>query len=105
MSRPKRILIGIFSFVPILWIAGFFVIGYGLPKPWTAIEGTTYLILFAVITLTVVISLLFTLYEPDRVPVEKRGEWLYFLLSFNVVAAPIYWYFYIWKHNDNKNTL
>jgi len=36
------------------------------------------------------------LFRTDRVPADKKALWAVVLLLGNVLAMPVYWYFYMW---------
>jgi len=36
------------------------------------------------------------LFRTDRVPPDKKALWAVVLLLGNVLAMPVYWYFYVW---------
>jgi len=82
----------------ILWT--FMSIGIGGAKPDSPgafmiifpLHMLTMLLMFALITVYVVHA-----FRTNLIPEDRRVLWVIVLLFGNLIAAPIYWYLYLWR--------
>lgn len=107
-GRPATIVIGMLTIWPVLYIFVFFgfiiwtfiSIGMGSTKPDSPgaflfifpLHMLTMLLMFALITIYVVHA-----FRTNLIPEDRRILWVVVLLFGNLIAAPIYWYLYMWR--------
>lgn len=108
MSRSKKIILGIATFWPILYMVIFFLFVFSqffTVFSSSEFEGppTGFLIIFGLHFLTIVLLfiLLFiyvrNVFKNERISQDKKALWAVVLFFGNFIAMPIYWYLYIWK--------
>ena len=113
MSRTTKILLGIASFWPFLYIGLFliFCLGFVLIIPashatspkLSLIIPVAFVAVFAVHILTILgmiallVYYLVHLFKTDRVPQDQRVLWAVVLFLGGLPALPVYWYVNIWK--------
>ncbi len=109
MSRPLKILLGLASLWPLVYLFLFFgfifamVLGMGteLDRGGGA-PGRPFIILFILHGLTMlwIMALLafyiYDVFNNERVSKDKKALWAVVLFLGNMFAMPVYWYLYIW---------
>ncbi|HEU4797095.1 MAG TPA: hypothetical protein VFT02_15785 [Pyrinomonadaceae bacterium] len=110
MGKSTKILLGIASLWPIVYMFLFFVFifaglvfgaGAGEPEPGgiqpmlALIFGLHLLTMVAILALTV--FYIVNIFRNDRVDKDKKALWAIVIFMGNAIAMPIYWYLYIWK--------
>lgn len=110
MKKSTKILLGIATIWPILWIPIFilamfstiFFSGPGAP-PDADVFPTVFLVVFPLHMLTVFGSLalsvfyIVNIFRNKRVEKDKQVLWVVLLLLAGMIAEPIYWYLFIWR--------
>lgn len=110
LSRRLKILIGIATGWPIIWIFAFlfffFGIIFGIDGPGSEPSGWFFFGFFSFIIVhlvTVVLTLALTVFyiihavKNEKLESNMRIVWILMFFFFGMVAEPIYWYFQIWK--------
>ncbi len=110
MTRGKAIALGIFSFLPILYILSFiglffilmlsFVLGNdGEPSYMQYIFPVMFVlhISFMLLAWVLIAIYIINVFKNDLVDKDKKALWAVVLFLGNIFAMPIYWYLYIWK--------
>ena len=112
MSKGKAIALAVFTAWPILYMFLFIVVGFGFTVLGIFSGGhfseppILVMIIFPLHFLTMLemmglmVIYIVHLFKTDRVPQDKKALWAVVLLLGNVLAMPVYWYFYIWKEPD-----
>lgn len=111
MSKPRKIVLGIATLCPLLYLVVFFGFIFSLIISSFAAPGQIeqngppieFLILFALHFLTMI--LVFTLmviyvinvFKNNKIENNKKFLWVVVLFFGSIIAMPIYWYLYIWK--------
>lgn len=110
MSRGKAIALGIFTAWPILYMALFMCMVFGM-MIWMELgrqEGRVespmiMLLIFPLHFLTMLVMLalmviyIVHVFKTDRVPQDQKALWAVVLFLGNAIAMPVYWYLYIWR--------
>lgn len=102
MSKAKKILLGIATLWPILYMFIFFGLAFSFITNAANPEvvfgylfgGHIFTMLLMVILLIIYIR---DVFENDMVLETRKTLWTILLLFGNMIAMPIYWYIYIWK--------
>ncbi|MBI4743378.1 MAG: hypothetical protein HY776_00890 [Actinobacteria bacterium] len=116
MKKPTKIMLGIASLWPILYMTIFFVFTFSQVFLFSQ-EGpmspssppTWFLVIFGLHFLTMLwifvllIIYIVNVFRNNRVAKEKKALWAVVLFLGNVVAMPVYWYLYIWR--EPKKTI
>lgn len=113
MTRFARIVLGVATVWPLVYfvffIATAFVFVAVQPQLTTPDSGflAAFKVLIGLHFLTVLwgIGLLVIyivhLFKTDRVPNDKKALWAVVLFFGNMLAMPVYWYFYIWPDSED----
>lgn len=109
MQKPTKILLGVASLWPIVYMVlfiGFFFLavlfGPGPAEPGSGVQPA-FALFIGVHLLTMVLILALTvfyivdIFRNDRVEKDKKALWAIVIFFGNAIAMPIYWYLYIWK--------
>lgn len=114
MSRTTKILLGIASLWPIVYMGLFMAFMFGtffftfiseMKHPGAEPEGfpVAFAVIFALHFFTIlwIFGLLgvyiWHLFVTDRVPKDQKALWAVVLFLGNMMAMPVYWYLYIWR--------
>jgi hypothetical protein len=115
MSRGKAIALAVFTAWPFLYIvlfscamAAMMMSDFAAPgRPsgppvivWVIFPLHFLTMLEMLVLLGIYLSHLF---RTDRVPQDKKALWAVVLFLGNMIAMPVYWYFYIWRQHDNES--
>ena len=116
MKKTTKILLAIASVLPFLYIIFFFVFmlsAFPLGRFDSRADMDTFENIFRVILpLHILAMLLITgltifymvnVFRNDRVHKDKKALWAVVLFLGNVIAFPVYWYYYIWPEGDDKS--
>ena len=115
MSKPLKIILGVVTMWPLIYILIFMTFWFymvlgiasqaqerpsgAIPSWFLAIfvmHGITMLVIFALLTIYII-----NVFTNDRVAKDKKALWAVVLFLGNAIAMPIYWYFYIWPSNNS----
>ncbi len=110
MKKSTKVLLGIATVWPILWIPIFIAAmfstillnGPGRP-PDPDVFPLAMLIILPIHMLTVFGSIALSIFyivnvfRNNRVKKDQQVLWVVMLIMFGMIAEPIYWYMYIWK--------
>jgi len=115
MSKVKKIILGLFTVWPVVYITSVF--GYILSHFDTVFSSlneldntqmtkmvlTIFTIQFLTIISMFVLLFIFikNVFKNDRVNQSEKVLWLIVLFFGNMIAMPVYWYLYIWKEPAN----
>lgn len=117
MNRALRLLLGLLSVWPIIYIITVIVLALSLintlsassghehipPNFLSAIMGFMALHLFTIATaIGLEIFYVIQIFRGGRVPKEKQIMWLALLGFLGLVTLPIFWYHYIWPETTNN---
>jgi hypothetical protein len=108
MSRGKAIALAILTAWPFLYMILFMCIMFGtiisdccgggppstLPSIFLIIIPLHLLTMLEMVALLVIYIV--HVFKTDRVPQDKKALWAVVLFLGNMLAMPVYWYFYIW---------
>ena len=108
MKKPTKILLGLASLWPFVYMILFFV--FILASFFLSASGgqqsgppLLFLIIFPLHLLTMLWIMALTVFymvnvfRNERVDKDKKVLWAVVLFMGNIIAMPIYWYLYIWK--------
>lgn len=110
MKKPIKIILGIATLWPILYMAIFFVFIFsqvflfsmkeapslsGPPTGFFIIFGLHFLTMLWIFALLIIYIL--NVFKNERVAKDKKALWAVVLFLGHMVAMPIYWYLYIWR--------
>lgn len=116
MKKPTKIILGIATLWPILYMAIFFVFIFsqvflfsqkeapsqsGPPPKFLMIFGLHFLTMLWIFALLIIYNV--NVFRNNRVAKDKKALWAVVLFLGNMVAMPIYWYLYIWR--EPKETI
>ena len=120
MSKPIKLLVGLLSVWPILYIVLFFALiassfawmsrtdaapagpPAGPPAVFAALfvgHLATILVIFGLFAFYIVY-----LFKTDRVPQDKKGLWAAMLFLGTILAMPVFFYVYIWPDEWPRNS-
>jgi hypothetical protein len=113
MKKPTKVLLGLASLWPLLYMIFFFVFiffsiffisssgdpGSGPPFFFFLIFPLHLLTMVLIMALTV--FYIVNVFRNERVDKDKKALWAIVLFMGNMIAMPIYWYLYIWKEPDS----
>lgn len=107
MSKNKKILLGIATFWPIVYILLIFFVIFSMLFYITTQPPNWFLFIFPLISrlhfFTLVESLaliayyIYHVFNNKNVKKDKKTLWTVVIFIGNYIAMPIYWYNYIWK--------
>ena len=112
LSRPTKIVVGILTAWPVLYIFLFFAFVAGTifwvsrpasgGGPHSSGPPIAFLVLFAAHFATILLMFaliafyIVFLFKTDRVPQDKKALWAAVLFLGNMLAMPVFFYLYIW---------
>lgn len=105
MQKSAKVLLGIVSLWPIVYMFLFFVFVFSMAFGFGKGEdpGPAMAIVFGLHLLTMILILALTIFyivnifRNDRVDKDKKALWAIVIFMGNAIAMPIYWYLYFWK--------
>lgn len=109
MNKTTKILLGLATFWPFLYLILFFVFVFSsiLFMPGPGEEGSGPPLFFAVFVALHLLTMLWIMaltifyivnvFRNDRVEKDKKVLWAVVIFLGNMIAMPIYWYLYIWN--------
>jgi hypothetical protein len=109
MGKGKAVVLAVFTAWPFLYIllficmafsmiiSGFAGGGHPAEPPFIIwiILPLHFFTMFEMLALIVIYII--HLFKTDRVPQDKKALWAVVLFLGNMIAIPVYWYFYIWR--------
>jgi hypothetical protein len=116
MKKPIKIILGVATLWPILYMIISFVFAFsqvflfsqeevpsssGLPIDFRVFFGLHMLTIFWIFILLIIYIV--NLFRNDRVAKDMKALWAVVLFMGNMIAMPIYWYLYIWR--EPKETI
>jgi hypothetical protein len=109
MKKSTKILLAIATIWPFLYMIFFFVFMFSMfssmslkspPEVGAFNNFFTVIIPLHVLTILLIVGLtifyIVNVFRNDRVAQDKKALWAVVLFLGNVIAFPVYWYFYIW---------
>ena len=116
MQKPTKVLLGIASLWPIVYMFLFFVFVFsmafgfrgaepepGIPPMMALVFGLHLLTMLIIMALTV--FYIVDVFRNERVEKDKKALWAIVIFMGNAIAMPIYWYLYFWKEPSPANPL
>ncbi len=112
MSKTKKIVLGIATIWPIIYMVIFFLFIFSQiflsPSSQSDPSGGFFLIfILHFLTMIWMFVLLFIyirdVFKNDRVAKDKKALWAVVLFFGNIIAMLIYWYLYIWKEPKDRH--
>ena len=114
MSKYKKIILGIFTFWPIVYMVIFFL--FFLQSFFMAFSkkvhpnfsGIVFFIIFGLHFLTIILVVflliiyIINVFKNKKISPDMKTFWAVVLLLGNFIAMPIYWYLYIFKEQNQK---
>ncbi|MFC2014567.1 hypothetical protein ACFLUP_01075 [Chloroflexota bacterium] len=109
MKKPVKLLLGIFSLIPIIWLAftiyfaaSILFTGNGLDSGveiLIALTAVLFTLLAGLIIISVFIILyIFMVFRNKQFDGRTKTFWFLMILVFHWVSIPVYWYKYIWNN-------
>src|SRR6266851_4214923 len=111
MTKPAKVLLGIVTIWPAIYMAFFFMAVcllfasfLGVPSE-GGYPGRLLGILFPLHLGTIlgIVGLgcfyIYHLFKNDLIDQDKKALWAVILLMGNMISMPVYWYLYIWRDN------
>jgi Ni,Fe-hydrogenase I cytochrome b subunit len=122
MSKNKKIVLGILTFLPIVLLVLYFIFfGFFFMEIFQSAQNNTepnsqfmignFIVLFLLITVLVISALGMMIYYIIDISNNKtldsnnRLIWILLLVFGGFIANAIYWYLYIWKETDTKSQI
>lgn len=116
MNKPVKILLGIFTFLPMIAVIAFIVFGlYQFLSLLFSVEPINPFIFFPYLVYIIPVVLIYStfylllgifyivhLLKNDQLDTEKKMLWIAVLVVFNALSMPIYWYFHIWIEEPDQ---
>ncbi len=116
MTRNRKILLGIATIWPFIYLAVFFIVFFGFFIYSVSINdqgrtnssnlpGPGIIMFFALHIFTIIwvlaltIFYIFNVFKNDRVDKDKKALWAVVIFLGNIFAMPVYWYLYIWRES------
>lgn len=113
MSRKKAIVLAIFSVWPFVYMVLAMCMVFGLMM--RDVFGESYSreppIFFMILVplhfftmldiFALLVIYLVHLFKSDRVPQDKKALWAVVLFLGNMIAMPVYWYWYVWRKTES----
>lgn len=108
MQKTAKLLLGLATLWPVLYLILFFVVillttlflpgtpGQPGPPPLIGLILPLHLITMVVV-FALMIFYIVNVFRNDRVEKDKKALWAIVLFMGSMIAMPVYWYFYIWK--------
>ncbi len=113
MKKPAKILLGIATLWPFLYIIIFFAFMFSQVllislrgEPSHIGPPTFFIVLFSLHFLTMLwifallIIYIINVFKNERVDKDKKALWAVVLFLGNMFAMPVYWYLYIWREPE-----
>jgi hypothetical protein len=109
MKKPTKILLGLASLWPLVYIVFFFIFILSSFFFLSSSAGqehsppVSFMVIFLLHLLTMLWIMALTVFyivnvfRNERVDKDKKALWAVVLFMGNMIAMPIYWYLYIWK--------
>ncbi len=117
MSKPAKIILGVVTVAPIVFMIMVFVVVFStassifssahagrvpsedaFPSVFGAIF--TMQILLWLLTVGLTIFYIINVFKNDRVEKDKKALWAVVIFMGNIMAMPVYWYLYIWREPE-----
>ncbi len=122
MSKNKKIVLGILTFLPIVLLVLYFIFfGFFFMEIFQSAQNNTepnsqfmignFIVLFLLITVLVISALGMMIYYIIDISNNKtldsnnRLIWILLLVFGGFIANAIYWYLYVWKETDTKSQI
>lgn len=111
INKPSKIVLGIFTFLPLILWTGAMVFGIlqlisltfsedpSMPMMFLSYLGyiIPYLFFFFLFYLGLGIFYLVHIVQSKSLDNEKKFLWIVILFILNAISMPVYWYLHIWK--------
>lgn len=109
MKKPTKILVGLASLWPfvymilffIFFLSSFFFLSASPGQEFGPPVGFIVIFLLHLLTMLWIMALtifyIVNVFRNERVDKDKKALWAVVLFMGNMIAMPIYWYLYIWK--------
>lgn len=118
LNKPAKIILGIFTFLPLILGIGTFAFGISqfismtfsqdpqLPLMFLSYLSyiLPYLFLFFLVYLGLGIFYLVHMIQNPTLDSEKRILWIVVLITLHTFSMPAYWYAHIWKENESETS-
>jgi hypothetical protein len=120
LSRPIKIVVGVLTAWPVLYIFLFFAFIAGTMfwmsrsasggGPHSSGPPVAFLLLFAAHFATILLMFgliafyIVFLFKTDRVPQDKKALWAAVLFLGNMLAMPVFFYLYVWPDEWPRRT-
>lgn len=105
MKKPAKIILGIATLWPILFVAIFLLYGFFLPVVPQLREVGNVMFYIGAPTMLWVMALIILYFinvlKNDQIRGENKAWWVVLLFFTHIIAMPIYWYLYIWREPEN----
>ena len=115
MQKSTKVLLGIASLWPIVYMFLFFVFVFsmafgfsrgggsepGIQPMMAVVFGLHLLTMLLIMALTV--FYIVNVFRNERVEKDKKALWAIVIFMGNAIAMPIYWYLYFWKEPSKAN--
>ena len=107
MNKTTKLILGVVTFLPLLYIIFF---SFTFDKLFVFDDPTYFFMNFQKFSILVILhlfSILLTIgllifyisnvFKNEKVPRDKKKQWALIIFFGHVIAMPIYWYINIWK--------
>ena len=110
MSKSNKLILGAFTFWPIVYMVIFFgfIFSQFLLVDVSTSSGeppTAFFLIFILHFLTIILSIglliiyIRNVFSNNRIPQDKKALWAIVIFLGSFIAMPIYWYLYIWSEH------
>ena len=114
MQKPTKVLLGLATLWPLVYMFLFFVFVFsmafgfrgndpqpGIPPIMALVFGLHLLTMLVIMALTV--FYIVNVFRNERVDKDKKALWAIVIFMGNAIAMPIYWYLYFWREPSTAN--
>lgn len=116
LNKPSKIVLGILTFLPLIFGVGSFIMGIyqilsliisedpAMPLMFISFLSHVfpYLFFFFLIYLALGIFYLVHIIQNESMDGEKQFLWVVVLIILNGIAMPVYWYLHVWKEQNSE---
>ena len=121
MSRSGKIILGVLSFLPFVFLLGYFVWFIGLFVAMLGVAGNAnpaemphyflgnmvwmiiLVVLMAIFSFGLLIYYIVHVVNNKAIDSNERLVWILVFIFANMIGFPIYWYMRIWRNTPERN--
>ena len=120
MSKEAKVLLGILSFLPIVFFITFFILMFNLFPTiieWSRYEPDIYAVFetfkpffilglcWAIVSITLLVFFIIHLANNRNIQTGEKLLWILVFFLFGIIGYPTYWYMRIWRDDLKKDPI